>query len=91
MEREDGECVICIGGEGKGEFEGIGVGKDERGGVCIEKVVMWVYAKGMRVCEIEEEMGEIYEIEVCRCGIWMIRKKVNEGGEEWEKGGVDGV
>ena len=42
-----------------------------------EKLVISLYAKGMSVSDIEEEMREIYEIELSTSAISIITNKVN--------------
>ena len=44
-----------------------------------EKLVISLYAKGMSVSDIEEEMREIYEIELSTSAISIITNKVNQG------------
>ena len=44
-----------------------------------EKLVISLYAKGMSVSDIEEEMREIYEIELSTSAISIITNKVNRG------------
>ena len=57
-----GESVIPIPRDRNGQFEPIAVPKHESRGISIEKLVISLYAKGMSVSDIEEEMREIYEI-----------------------------
>ena len=44
-----------------------------------EKLVISLYAKGMSVSDIEEEMREIYEIELSTSAISIITNKVKIG------------
>ena len=46
--------------------------------LSIEKLVISLYAKGMSVSDIEEEMREIYEIELSTSAISIITNKVNQ-------------
>ena len=46
--------------------------------LSIEKLVVSLYAKGMNVSDIEEEMREIYEIELSTSAISIITNKVNQ-------------
>ena len=64
IQTEHGEAVIPIPRDRNGEFEPIVVPKHESRGLSIEKLVISLYAKGMSVSDIEEEMREIYEIEL---------------------------
>ena len=43
-----------------------------------EKLVISLYAKGMSVSDIEEEMREIYEIELSTSAISIITNKVSQ-------------
>ncbi len=49
-----------------------------------EKLVISLYAKGMSVSDIEEEMREIYEIELSTSAISIITNKVNQAAQEWQ-------
>ena len=62
IQTEHGEAVISIPRDRNGQFEPIAVPKHESRGLSIEKLVISLYAKGMSVSDIEEEMREIYEI-----------------------------
>ena len=64
IQTEHGESVISIPRDRNGQFEPIAVPKHESRGLSIEKLVIFLYAKGMSVSDIEEEMREIYEIEL---------------------------
>jgi len=57
----------------------ITVPKHESCGLSFEKLVISLYAKGMSVSDIEEEMREIYEIELSTSAIFIITNKVNQG------------
>lgn len=67
-----------------GEFEPIVVPKHESLGLSIEKLVISLYAKGISVSDIEEEMREIYEIELSTSAISIITNKVNQAALEWQ-------
>ena len=62
IQTEHGEAVLPIPRDRNGQFEPIVVPKHESRGLSIEKLVISLYAKGMSVSDIEEEMREIYEI-----------------------------
>ena len=69
IQTEHGESVISIPRDRNGEFEPIVVPKHESRGLSIEKLVISLYAKGMSVSDIEEEMREIYDIELSTSAI----------------------
>ena len=56
IQTEHGEAVISIPRDRNGQFEPIAVPKHESRGLSIEKLVISLYAKGMSVSDIEEEM-----------------------------------
>lgn len=74
-----------------GEFEPIVVPKHESLGLSIEKLVISLYAKGISVSDIEEEMGEIYEIELSTSAISIITNKVSQAALEWQNRPLDPV
>ena len=84
IQTEHGEAVIPIPRDRNGEFEPIVVPKHESRGLSIEKLVISLYAKGMSVSDIEEEMREIYEIELSTSAISIITNKVNQAAQEWQ-------
>ena len=81
IQTEHGEAVIPIPRDRNGQFEPIVVPKHESRGLSIEKLVISLYAKGMSVSDIEEEMREIYEIELSTSAISIITNKVRDNGK----------
>ncbi len=86
-----GESVISIPRDRNGQFEPIAVPKHESRGLSIEKLVISLYAKGMSVSDIEEEMREIYEIELSTSAISIITNKVSQAAQEWQNRPLDPV
>ena len=78
IQTEHGEAVIPIPRDRNGEFEPIVVPKHESRGLSIEKLVISLYAKGMSVSDIEDEMREIYKIEPSTSAISIITNKVSQ-------------
>jgi transposase-like protein len=62
LQTEHGEQEISVPRDRNGEFEPITVPKHQNRGLSIEKLVISLYAKGMSVSDIEEEMTEIYHL-----------------------------
>ena len=91
IQTEHGEAVISIPRDRNGQFEPIAVPKHESRGLSIEKLVISLYAKGMSVSDIEEEMREIYEIELSTSAISIITNKVNQAALEWQNRPLDPV
>ena len=73
-----GESVISIPRDRNGQFEPIAVPKHESRGLSIEKLVISLYAKGMSVSDIEEEMREIYEIERPEGSPWHVGRQIGK-------------
>ncbi len=92
IQTDHGEAVISIPRDRNGQFEPIAVPKHESRGLSIEKLVISLYAKGMSVSDIiEEEMREIYEIELSTSAISIITNKVNQAAQEWQNRPLDSV
>lgn len=72
-------------------LEPIAVPKHESRGLSIEKLVIFLYAKGMSVSDIEEEMREIYEIEFSTSAISIIINKVNQAAKDWQNRPLDPI
>ena len=83
--------VISIPHDRNSQFELIAMPKHESSGLSIEKLVISLYAKGMSVFDIEEEMCEIYEIELSTSAISIITNKVNQAVQEWQNRPLDPV
>ena len=77
IQTEHGESVISILRDRKGQFEPIAVLKYENRGLSIEKLIISLYSKGW-VSDIEEEMREIYGIELSRQLFSIITNKENQ-------------
>lgn len=85
IQTKHGKSVISVPPRNRnGEFEPIVVPKHESLGLSIEKLVISLYAKGISVSDIEEEMREIYEIELSTSAISIITNKVNQAALEWQ-------
>ena len=91
IQTEHCESVISIPRDRNGEFEPIVDLKHESCGLSIEKLVISLYAKGMSVSDIEEEMREIYEIELSTSAISIITNKVNQAALEWQNRPLDPI
>ncbi len=84
IQTEHGQSVISVPRDRNGKFELIAVPKHESRGLSIERLVISLYAKGMSLSYIEEEMREIYEIELSTSAISFITNKVNQAALEWQ-------
>jgi transposase-like protein len=91
IQGEHGEADIEVPRDRNGEFEPIVVPKHESRGLSIEKLVISLYAKGMSVSDIEEEMHEIYGINLSSSSISIITNKVSQAAIEWQNRPLDSL
>lgn len=84
IQTEHGESTISIPRDRKGEFEPIIVPKHKSRGLSIEKLVISLYAKGMSVSDIEDELRNIYEINLSGSSISIITNKVTQAAQDWQ-------
>jgi len=84
IQTEHGEQDIIIPRDRSGDFEPIIVPKHQSRGLNIEKLIISLYSKGMSVSDIEEEMKEIYEINLSTSAISIITNKVSQQAVEWQ-------
>ncbi|MGB4618588.1 MAG: IS256 family transposase, partial [Bacteroidales bacterium] len=84
IQTEHGESTIRIPRDRNGVFESVIVPKHQSRGLSIEKLVISLYAKGMSVSDIEEELRSIYEINLSGSSISIITNKVTQAVQEWQ-------
>ena len=84
IQSEHGEHVIEIPRDRNGEFEPIVVPKHQSRGLSIERLVISLYAKGMSVSDIEDELRDIYKINLSTSAISIITNKVTQAASEWQ-------
>lgn len=84
IQTEHGESVIQIPRDRRSEFEPVVVPKHQSRGLSIEKLVISLYAKGMSVSDIEDELRDIYEINLSSSAISLITNKVMQSASDWQ-------
>jgi transposase-like protein len=84
IQSEHGEQEISIPRDRAGEFEPVVVPKHQSRGLNIEKLVISLYAKGMSVSDIEEEMKEIYGLNLSTYSISVITNKISQQAINWQ-------
>lgn len=89
IQTEHGESVIQIPRDRNSEFEPIAVPKHQSRGLSIERLVISLYAKGMSVSDIEDELRDIYEINLSTSAISIITNKVTQSALEWQNRPLD--
>lgn len=89
IQGKHGEAVIAVPRDREGEFEPVVVPKHQSRGLSIEQLVIYLYAKGMSVSDIESEMHEIYEVNLSTSAISHITNKVSQQALEWQSRPLD--
>lgn len=84
IQSEHGEHIIEVPRDRKGEFNPIVVPKHQSRGLSIERLVISLYAKGMSVSDIEDELRDIYKINLSTSSISIITNKVTQAASEWQ-------
>lgn len=79
-----GESALQVPRDREGSFEPVIVPKHQSRGLSIEKLVISLYAKGMSVSDIEEELKEIYDLNLSSSAISIITNKVSQIALEWQ-------
>lgn len=79
-----GEITISIPRDRQGAFEPVVVPKHERTSQKIEDAVVSLYAKGMTVSDIEEQVAELYGISLSQSSISNITNKVLDHLRQWQ-------
>lgn len=91
LKTDSGEVTINIPRDRSGEFNPIAVPKHERMSQKIEDAIISFYAKGMTVSDIEEQVEEIYGLQLSQASISNITNKVLEYLREWQSRPLDPV
>lgn len=89
IQTEHGQSVIQIPRDRNSDFDPVVVPKHESRGLSIEKLVISLYAKGMSVSDIEDELRDIYEITLSTSAISIITNKVMQAALEWQNRPLD--
>ncbi len=84
IQTEYGESIISIPRDRNSDFEPVVVPKHQSRGLSIERLAISLYAKGMSVSDIEDELRDIYKINLSTSAISIITKKVTQAASEWQ-------
>lgn len=76
VQSEHGEHVIEVPRDRNGKFDPVVVPKHQSRGLSIERLVISLYAKGVSVSDIEDELRDIYKINLSTSAISIITNKV---------------
>ena len=78
------ESIISIPRDRNSDFEPVVVPKHQSRGLSIERLVISLYAKGMSVSDLEDELRDIYKINLSTSAISIITNKATQGASEWQ-------
>jgi transposase-like protein len=88
---EFGESDILVPRDRNSSFSPIIVPKGSKNSLSVEKLVVSLYAKGMSVSDIEDELKEIYGFSLSTSAISTITHKVNQHIVEWQSRPLDSL
>lgn len=89
IKTEYGESKINVPRDRNSSFSPIIVPKNKSNSVSIENAVISLYAKGMSVSDIEDELREIYGFNLSTSAISTITSKVTQDILDWQKRPLD--
>ena len=84
IQTEHGENRIEVPRDREGSFEPVVIPKHQSRGLSIERLVISLYAKGLSTSDIEDELREIYGINLSSSAISIITSKVTQSASEWQ-------
>lgn len=91
LKSEYGEVEIEVPRDREGSFTPIAVPKRSSLAEGMENLVISLYAKGMSVSDIEEQLREIYKFNLSQSAISNITSKVHQDIVEWQSRPLDPV
>ncbi len=91
LKGEYGEVDIDVPRDREGSFTPVAVPKRSSLAEGMENLVISLYAKGMSVSDIEEQLREIYKFNLSQSAISNITSKVHQDIVEWQSRPLDAV
>lgn len=91
IQSEYGEARIEVPRDRHGSFEPVVVPKHQSRSLSIENLVLSLYAKGLSVADIEEELYELYGYRLSTSAISVITNRVSQEVTEWQNRPLDSV
>lgn len=91
VKTEFGKSQIQVPRDREGSFEPIVVPKHQSTAKPIENIIISLYAKGMSVSDIEEELQQIYGYKLSTSAISIITDKVNQRVLDWQNRPLEAV
>lgn len=84
IQTEYGDSVIRIPRDRRSEFEPVVISQAPESRIVYREVVISLYAKGMSVSDIEDELRDIYGINLSLSAISIITNKVTQAAADWQ-------
>ncbi|MDR1761455.1 MAG: IS256 family transposase [Bacteroidales bacterium] len=91
LKTEFGESTIDVPRDREGSFEPVIVPKHQSTATPIENIIISLYAKGMSVSDIEQELQDIYGYKLSTSAISIITDKVNQQVLDWQNRPLESV
>lgn len=91
LKSEFGESTIEVPRDRQGSFEPVIVPKHQSTATPVENIIISLYAKGMSVSDIEQELQEIYGYRLSTSAISIITDKVNQQVLDWQNRPLESV
>lgn len=91
LKSDNGDVEINIPRDRNSSFEPIIVPKHKRFSEKIEDVIIGMYSRGMTTRDIEEQIKEIYGIELSETSVSNITAKILENIKQWQERPLDNV
>tara|TARA_Y100000815_G_C13275897_1_gene474928 strand:- start:51 stop:1253 length:1203 start_codon:yes stop_codon:yes gene_type:complete len=91
IKTEFGKSEITVPRDRQGSFEPVVVPKHKSNSLSVENIVISLYAKGMSVSDIEEELQEIYGFRLSRSAISIITDRVNQHVLDWQNRPLESI
>jgi putative transposase len=91
IKTEFGKSQIEVPRDRQGDFEPVVVPKHKSNSLSVENIVISLYAKGMSVSDIEDELQEIYGFRLSTSAISIITDRVNQHVLDWQNRPLESV
>ena len=91
IKTEFGKSQIEVPRDRQGNFDPVVVPKHKSNSLSVENIVISLYAKGMSVSDIEDELQDIYGFRLSTSAISIITDRVNQHVLDWQNRPLESV
>jgi putative transposase len=91
IKTEFGQSEITVPRDRQGSFDPVVVPKHKSNSLSVENIVISLYAKGMSVSDIEDELQEIYGFRLSTSAISIITDRVNQHVLDWQNRPLENI